>query len=126
MLHWIGNKWYAYTLLFEVPFCDAYSANSLTAVGLSPLTVYVIPKDWRPEHVVAVISHMSSPLVQGAFYVLPEVSSFFGPGAEAQGFGSVPDADTLCMYLIQKAHVSGLGMCMLFSWCSCSSTLHVC
>ena len=44
---------------------------------------------------------------QGAFYVLPEMSAFFGPGAEAKDFGPVPDSDTFCMYLMQKAHVSG-------------------
>lgn len=33
---------------------------------------------------------------QGAFYVLPEMSAFFGPGAEAKGFGAVPDSDTFC------------------------------
>lgn len=42
---------------------------------------------------------------QGAFYVLPEMSAFFGPGAEAKDFGMVPDSDTFCMYLMQKAHV---------------------
>lgn len=33
---------------------------------------------------------------QGAFYVLPDMSAFFGPGAEAKGFGPVPDSDTFC------------------------------
>eukprot|EP00877_Chromochloris_zofingiensis_P000346 jgi/Chrzof1/10311/Cz04g37020.t1 len=67
---------------------------------------------------------------QGAFYVLPEVSSFFGPGAEAQGFGSVPDADTLCMYLIQKAHVAvvpgdafGAPNCIRISYAASLETL---
>jgi hypothetical protein len=35
-------------------------------------------------------------LPDGAFYVLPDVSAYFGAGVEAQGFGPVPDADTLC------------------------------
>lgn len=43
---------------------------------------------------------------QGAFYVLPEMSAFFGPGAEAKDFGAVPDSDAFCMYLMHKAHVS--------------------
>lgn len=38
---------------------------------------------------------------QGAFYVLPEMSSFFGPGVEIEGFGPVPDCDALAMYLIK-------------------------
>lgn len=50
---------------------------------------------------------------QGAFYVLPEMSAFFGPGAQAQGFGPVPDSDTFCRYLIEKANVSGW-------WCYCN------
>lgn len=41
---------------------------------------------------------------QGAFYVLPDMSAFFGPGVEAEGFGPVPDADALAMYLIKVSH----------------------
>lgn len=33
---------------------------------------------------------------QGAFYCLPVMTTFFGPSASAPGFGSIPDADTLC------------------------------
>lgn len=43
---------------------------------------------------------------QGAFYVLPEMSAFFGPGAEGKDFGPVPDSEAFCVYLLQKAHVS--------------------
>lgn len=43
---------------------------------------------------------------QGAFYVLPEMSAFFGPGAEAKDFGPVPDSDTFCMYLMKMALVA--------------------
>ena len=43
----------------------------------------------------------NTPQNKGAFYVLPEMSAFFGPGAEAQGFGPVPDANALSMYLIK-------------------------
>lgn len=32
----------------------------------------------------------------GAFYVLPRMDAFFGEGAHAEGFGNVPDPDTLC------------------------------
>lgn len=42
---------------------------------------------------------------RGAFYVLPEMSAFFGLGAQADGFGPVPDSDTFCRYLIEKANV---------------------
>ena len=33
---------------------------------------------------------------QGAFYCLPVMNNFFGPTASVDGFGSIPDADTLC------------------------------
>lgn len=33
---------------------------------------------------------------KGAFYCLPVMASFFGPSASADGFGAIPDADTLC------------------------------
>lgn len=46
------------------------------------------------------------PPLQGAFYVLPEMKAFYGPGVEAAGYGPIADVDALCMYLIQQAHVS--------------------
>ncbi|EFN59424.1 hypothetical protein CHLNCDRAFT_48481 [Chlorella variabilis] len=33
---------------------------------------------------------------QGAFYVMPEVAAFVGPGVEARGWGPVEDVDALC------------------------------
>eukprot|EP00955_Chlamydomonas_euryale_P116448 366417-Chlamydomonas_euryale.AAC.16 len=43
---------------------------------------------------------------QGAFYVLPEMSAFFGPGAEGKDFGPVPDSEAFCVYLLKQAHVA--------------------
>lgn len=43
---------------------------------------------------------------EGAFYVLPDMSAFFGPGVSAEGFGEVPDSDALCRYFIEVARVS--------------------
>lgn len=64
---------------------------------------------------------------QGAFYVLPEMSAFFGPGAEAQGYGPVPDADALAMYLIRVAHVSRLCFaCMCAHVCVCVCAVCAC
>ena len=40
---------------------------------------------------------------QGAFYVFPEVNQFFG---KANGEDKIENADDLCMYLLNKAHVS--------------------
>lgn len=39
---------------------------------------------------------------QGAFYCLPVMTSFFGPSASAPGFGSIPNADTLCRSVLIK------------------------
>ena len=39
----------------------------------------------------------------GAFYVFPNVSHFFG---KADGDDKIENADDLCMYLLNKAHVS--------------------
>lgn len=36
------------------------------------------------------------PEPEGAFYALPDMTSFFGHGVEADEFGSIPDVDTLC------------------------------
>jgi aspartate aminotransferase len=40
---------------------------------------------------------------QGAFYVFPQVSRYFG---KSDGEDAVTNADDLCMYLLNKAHVS--------------------
>jgi aspartate/methionine/tyrosine aminotransferase len=42
----------------------------------------------------------------GAFYVLPDVSSFVGPGVEAVGWGPIPNVDALAMYLVESANVA--------------------
>ena len=39
----------------------------------------------------------------GAFYVFPDVSSYFG---KKDGAETIANADDLCMYLLNKAHVS--------------------
>lgn len=40
---------------------------------------------------------------QGAFYVFPQVNQFFG---KRDGVETIGNADALCMYLLNKAHVS--------------------
>lgn len=67
---------------------------------------------------------------QGAFYVLPEFSAFYGPGVTAEGFGEVPDGDTLCRYLLEVAHVAlvpgeafGVPQCLRISYAASMSTL---
>ena len=67
---------------------------------------------------------------QGAFYVMPEVSAFCGPGVEAQGFGAVPDVDALCRYLVEAAGVAlvpgdafGAPDCLRISYAASMATL---
>ena len=66
----------------------------------------------------------------GAFYALPDVAAFIGPGAEAQGFGAVPDVDALARYLVEKANVAlvpgdafGAPTCMRLSYAASMETL---
>jgi len=49
------------------------------------------------------IPGLTFPEPDGAFYVFPTVSSFFGKN---DGEETLPGADDLCMYLLNKAHVS--------------------
>lgn len=58
------------------------------------------------------------------------MSAFFGPGVEAQGYGPIPDADALAMYLIQQAHVAlvpgdafGAPACIRISYAASMATL---
>eukprot|EP00879_Flechtneria_rotunda_P012811 GHRR01013377.1.p2 GENE.GHRR01013377.1~~GHRR01013377.1.p2 ORF type:complete len:115 (+),score=18.00 GHRR01013377.1:726-1070(+) len=67
---------------------------------------------------------------QGAFYVLPDMSQFFGHGVQVRGYGPVPDADALCMYLIHQAHVAlvpgdafGAPNCIRISYAASMATL---
>eukprot|EP00250_Pteridium_aquilinum_P006380 c16319_g2_i1 orf=58-1530(+) len=41
---------------------------------------------------------------QGAFYLFPDFSAYFG--TEAQGFGKIHDAETLCKFFLEKARVA--------------------
>ena len=47
--------------------------------------------------------HCSEP--DGAFYVFPEVSFYFG---KTDGADMISNAHDLCMYLLNKAHVSSV------------------
>lgn len=49
------------------------------------------------------IQGMTFPEPDGAFYVFPTISQYFG---KSDGEETIKDADDLCMYLLNKAHVS--------------------
>lgn len=58
------------------------------------------------------------------------MSKFFGSGVSARGYGAIPDADALCMYLIQQAHVAlvpgdafGAPNCIRISYAASMATL---
>lgn len=41
--------------------------------------------------------------LQGAFYLFPDFSAYYGQ--EADGFGKITDAETLCRFFLEKAKV---------------------
>jgi aspartate/glutamate/aspartate-prephenate aminotransferase len=41
--------------------------------------------------------------LQGAFYLFIDFSSYYG--SEVEGFGTIKDSETLCMFLLEKAQV---------------------
>lgn len=57
----------------------------------------------RVMELLADIPGISCSEPQGAFYVFPNVSSYFG---KADGAEKISNAEDLCMYLLNKAHVS--------------------
>ncbi len=52
---------------------------------------------------LAEIEGIKTNLPQGAFYVFPDVRSFFG---KSDGETTIQNSDDLCMYILNKAHVS--------------------
>jgi aspartate aminotransferase len=57
----------------------------------------------RVIELVKAIPGLTFPEPDGAFYVFPTVTAFFG---KSDGEETIKDADDLCMYLLNKAHVS--------------------
>jgi len=57
----------------------------------------------RVIEIMNTIPGLTFPEPDGAFYVFPTVSAFFG---KSDGEETIKDADDLCMYLLNKAHVS--------------------
>src|SRR4029079_12724829 len=57
----------------------------------------------RVIELMKAIPGLTFPEPDGAFYVFPTVSAFFGKN---DGEETIKDADDLCMYLLNKAHVS--------------------
>ena len=73
---------------------------------MKPTTMMVTEFTKRRQRVMELVKEIpgivcSEP--QGAFYVFPEVNNYFG---KAAGEDTIENADDLCMYLLNKAHVS--------------------
>ena len=73
---------------------------------MKPTAMMVVEFTKRRQRVMELIATMpgivcSEP--EGAFYVFPQVNQFFG---KAYGEDKIENADDLCMYLLNKAHVS--------------------
>ena len=67
---------------------------------------------------------------QGAFYVLPDMTAYVGPGVTAPEFGAIEDVDALCRYLVQAANVAlvpgdafGAPSCIRISYAASLDTL---
>ena len=87
----------------------------------------------RRQYVVAQLRAIEGLTVvepQGAFYVLPDCSAYIGASAHAEGFGPVPDADSLCTYLLEHVHVAcvpgdafGVPQCIRISYAAAMPVL---
>jgi len=87
----------------------------------------------RRDYVVArltAIDGVKLAPIGGAFYALPDLSAFFGPGRSAEGFGPVPDCDALCRFVIQDGLLAlvpgdafGVPSCVRISYAASMDTL---
>lgn len=66
----------------------------------------------------------------GAFYMFPDVSSFYGPDVVVDQFGPLPDVDALCRYLIESVGLAlvpgdafGGSSCLRISYAASMATL---
>ena len=89
-------------------------ANAATQMGavaaltgdMSPTDAMVKEFSERRKMVMQMLADIPNIRIDepaGAFYVFPDVSYYFG---KKDGDTVIPNADALCMYLLEKAHVS--------------------
>lgn len=79
--------------------------TALTA-DMRPTAMMVAEFTKRRQRVMELLKEMPGIVCSepdGAFYVFPQVNNFFG---KADGDDKIENADDLCMYLLNKAHVS--------------------
>jgi aspartate aminotransferase/aspartate/glutamate/aspartate-prephenate aminotransferase len=76
-------------------------------MGLEPVHEMVASFRRRRDHVLEhlrAIDGIRCPTPQGAFYLYPDVSAFFG--TETPGGETIEDSSDLCFYLLEEHHVA--------------------
>jgi len=87
----------------------ALEALDLGPAGGEPGTAMIQAFQERRDFVVKRLHAIEGIVLaepQGAFYAFPDVSRFLGPDVEVEGFGKVPDVDTLCRYILEVGKVA--------------------
>ena len=82
------------------------AAITALTTDMKPTALMVAEFTKRRKRVMELLNDMPGVVCSepdGAFYVFPAVSHFFG---KADGEDKIENADDLCMYLLNKAHVS--------------------
>ncbi len=82
------------------------AAITALTTDMKPTALMVAEFTKRRKRVMELLKKMPGVVCSepdGAFYVFPDVSHFFG---KAAGEDKIENADDLCMYLLNKAHVS--------------------
>ena len=82
------------------------AAITALTTDMKPTAMMVEEFTKRRKRVMELLSEIPGIICSepdGAFYVFPEVNQFFG---KADGDDKIENADDLCMYLLNKAHVS--------------------
>jgi aspartate/methionine/tyrosine aminotransferase len=74
----------------------SHSSSRAARCCLKPTDGYVQERRDFLHQALSDIAGVRLPNPDGAFYMMLDVSAFFGPHAQASGFGAVPDADALC------------------------------
>ena len=84
------------------------AAITALTTDMKPTALMVAEFTKRRKRVMELLKEMPGVVCSepdGAFYVFPDVSHFFG---KADGDHKIENADDLCMYLLNKAHVSSV------------------
>lgn len=88
--------------------CSIAQRAALTAITGDIAPTKLMVEEYRKRrdivyNLLKEIPGVKSNYPEGAFYFFPDVSSFFG---KSDGTTTVKNADDLCIYLLEKAHVS--------------------